>query len=290
METMLARHLVRVFVVVMGLALFAQTVSAQTPDPKAQAALEKYEAGKKAYNLGDFDKAIELWKEGYDIKDNSVFLFNLGQAYRQKQDYQKALFFYKAYLRENPNASNKAEVEAKLTDLQNLIKTQQDVTTSPPTNMINPNDPNNANNPDGTVKPVKPEATVKIEPPKPVVPTPGKGMRIAGLATAGAGVALLATGVIFSLSASSTAAELEDHVNMGGAWSQELSDKEASGKSKGTIGLVTMSLGTVCLVGGGVLYFMGAGKDKAARERHSKLQIIPTVSPSTAGVSLHLTF
>ena len=36
-------------------------------DDKSDQARKAFEDGKKAYNLGDFDKAVELWKAGYDI-------------------------------------------------------------------------------------------------------------------------------------------------------------------------------------------------------------------------------
>src|SRR4051794_40354315 len=69
-------------------------------DATSTQAKEKYEAGKRAYRLGDFDEAIVQWKAGYNIKDDPVFLFNIAQAYREKSDFTKAIFFYESYLKE----------------------------------------------------------------------------------------------------------------------------------------------------------------------------------------------
>ena len=42
--------------------------------------------GRRYYDLGQFDKAIEAWQQGYDQKPDPGFLYNIAQAYRQKQD------------------------------------------------------------------------------------------------------------------------------------------------------------------------------------------------------------
>src|SRR5262245_43807537 len=78
----------------------AEAKGAKASKENTEKARELFEQGKTSYNLGDFDKAIEQWKAGYELKADPIFLFNVAQAYRQKGDLPKAVFFYKTYLRE----------------------------------------------------------------------------------------------------------------------------------------------------------------------------------------------
>src|SRR5215813_8595229 len=87
----------------------------------AEKARQLFQQGSKYYDLGQFDKAIEAWQQGYDQKPDPGFLYNIAQAYRQKQDPAKAIFFYKGYLRNSPKAHNRTEVEQKIAQLQKQL-------------------------------------------------------------------------------------------------------------------------------------------------------------------------
>jgi hypothetical protein len=89
---------------------------ARAEDP--QRAKELFQQGTTFFDLGQFDKAIEAWQEGYKNKPDPGFLFNIAQAYRLSGDAQKAIFFYKGYLRHSPKATNRPEVEQKIAALQ----------------------------------------------------------------------------------------------------------------------------------------------------------------------------
>lgn len=56
-------------------------------------------AGKNHYNLGEFDRAIEAFKEAYKLEPNSALLLNIAQAYRMAGDCPRALLSYKAFIR-----------------------------------------------------------------------------------------------------------------------------------------------------------------------------------------------
>ena len=115
--------------VVAALVAFAAT-PAQAQD--AEKARQLFQQGSKYYDLGQFDKAIEAWQQGYDQKPDPGFLYNIAQAYRQKQDAAKAIFFYKGYLRNSPKAHNRAEVEQKIAALQKQAGDTGTQTTPPP--------------------------------------------------------------------------------------------------------------------------------------------------------------
>jgi len=63
------------------------------------------------YNLGNWSKAIEYYTLSYEAYPEPALLFNIGQAHRQAENCEKAIFFYKRYLANKPNAKNKKDVE-----------------------------------------------------------------------------------------------------------------------------------------------------------------------------------
>jgi hypothetical protein len=159
--------------VVAALVAFA-AAPAQAQD--AEKARQLFQQGSKYYDLGQFDKAIEAWQQGYDQKPDPGFLYNIAQAYRQKQDAAKAIFFYKGYLRNSPKAHNRAEVEQKIAALQKQAgDTGAQTTSPPPGNTPPPNNtpppPNNTppppNNTLVATSPNDPTVTV-VQPPPPV--------------------------------------------------------------------------------------------------------------------------
>ena len=107
-----------------GLALalaLAPLVASPARADDAEHAKELFQQGTTLFNIGEFDKAIEAWQEGYKAKPDPGFLFNIAQAYRLKGDGQKAIFFYRGYLRNSPKAANRADVEARIAALQKAV-------------------------------------------------------------------------------------------------------------------------------------------------------------------------
>ena len=83
------------FRVVVGLTVALWSATAFADEASAR---KKYDAGERAYNLGEFHKAVELFKEAYADWPEPAFLFNIAQTYRQAGDCKQALFFYKRFL------------------------------------------------------------------------------------------------------------------------------------------------------------------------------------------------
>src|SRR5262249_7498064 len=74
-------------------------------------------------------------------KPDPIFLYNIAQAYRLSGDANKALFFYKGYLRNSPKAHNRADVEQKMQALQKQLDQGQGQAphpTSPPSPTSTP--------------------------------------------------------------------------------------------------------------------------------------------------------
>ena len=246
---------------------------------RVKQARQAFEMGKKAYTAGEFDKAIELWKEGYELNDDPILLYNIAQAYRQKGDAAKAIFYYRGYLRDAPQAKNRPEVEGRMAELQRGIDEAERAAQPEPSPVPPPALP-------------PPQEVAPAPVPSPVAPggepMPGKGMRVAGIVTMGVGVAAIGAATFFGLRARSLANELEDATRAGQPWSQDLADKESRGKTMNTLSLVGFGVGAAAVVTGGILYYLGARKDaRAARERTA---FLPVIGADGAQANLRVTF
>jgi hypothetical protein len=163
------------WLVILLLAALAPAVA--RADQSTERAKQLFQEGTTLFNVGEFDKAIEAWQEGYKEKPDPGFLYNIGQAYRLKGDNQKAIFFYRGYLRNSPRALNKAEVEAKIAQLQKAAEGKP--VAPPPTPSPAPVAPTPAVAPAApTPAPVKPAPVAPA--PAPVAPPPVDPPPLAG--------------------------------------------------------------------------------------------------------------
>ncbi len=117
----------RARLVVLGVVLMAvMAARAQAAPPPADPAVDaeakrQYAEGTKAYNLGDFAKAVESFKAAYQTKPDPVYLYNIAQSYRLMKNWEQAQFFYKSFLRNMPDAPNKEEVDQRIKEMDDEI-------------------------------------------------------------------------------------------------------------------------------------------------------------------------
>jgi len=80
---------------------------------KADAKVEA-ERATVLFNLGRFEESLRGYERAYELFQAPGLLFNLGQCHRQLAQHERAVFFYSGYMRERPNAPNRAAVEELL--------------------------------------------------------------------------------------------------------------------------------------------------------------------------------
>jgi tetratricopeptide (TPR) repeat protein len=102
-------------------------------DEDATAAKSYFERGMGHFNLEEYDAAIAQWENGYRLKPVPEFLYNIAQAYRLSKRAEKALTFYRKYLKLFVKAPNRAEVERHIAALQKVVDQQQNAANQPPT-------------------------------------------------------------------------------------------------------------------------------------------------------------
>lgn len=94
---------------------------AHAEDAAERSAKRHYDRGKKLYDLQKFDDALAEFQKAYDAKPLPGFLFNIGQCHRNLGDYKAAIFSYKKYLKLDPEADNRDQVEQLIDDLQRKV-------------------------------------------------------------------------------------------------------------------------------------------------------------------------
>lgn len=107
------------------LALPAQADDATERQARVKQAQQQFERGKRAYNLGRFEAALEAFSSAYELKPVPELLFNLGQCHKKLHNHERALFFFESYLREKPDAPNREQVEALIKEIESALQEEQ---------------------------------------------------------------------------------------------------------------------------------------------------------------------
>ena len=100
-----------------------------------------YDQGTVHFNLDEWPQAIEDFKAAYRLFPDAIFLYNIAQCHRKMGDAAEALSFYKKYLRERPDAPNRAEVEKRIDELEATQAAQAKSREAPPAGLTPPNLP-----------------------------------------------------------------------------------------------------------------------------------------------------
>ena len=249
-----------------------------------QTAESHYEKGMKAYTLGHFPEAIEEFEKAYEMRSEPIFLYNIAQSHRQNDAPQRAIFFYRRYLEADPNAKNKAEIEKRIKDMETQMNAQKEkeiasaavtpAPAAPPTTAA----PTTAPQPDPTAaQPSSGSTTVQTTQAPPAEDThQGRGLRIAGIATASLGVAGVAAGIAFGLHSNS----LHDEAIKG----TYIDSKYQDSKSFRTLEWVSFGIGGAAVVTGVVLYYLGLSAKSAP------IAIAPIFAPGAGGAAVFGSF
>ena len=114
-----------------ALALVLHPRDAAADDGPFAAAHARSQAKKHAeraaadYKAGQFLPALEGFTKAYDLSPVPEVLFNIGQCHFQLSSWERAVFFYRAYLHDRPNAPNRALVEELIAEAERERKTRE---------------------------------------------------------------------------------------------------------------------------------------------------------------------
>jgi tetratricopeptide (TPR) repeat protein len=232
--------------------LLALILSAAIParaDEVNEQAKEHFDKGQTHYALGEFEQAADEFKEAFRVREVPIILYNIAQALRLSGNSQNAIFFYSQYLTRQPDATNRAEVEARIAELRAQLQRE----TGRPPRDVEPPKAAAAAPPPAVARPASkparaaaPAAAVAASPPSASI----KPTRLAGYVALGAGVLLEGGAYLFHSSASSAADELSRKYNAGTLTPADAhlrSDIDSKGR-----------LATMSAIGGALLLASGA--------------------------------
>lgn len=231
-------------------------------EAEIEAARAHFEDAEKAKARGDFRAAATAYVDAYEILPDAEFLFNAGEMYRLAGDTDDAIRYFERYLEIDPDGRGADEAQASL---EKLKATREPVKEEPP---------------EITEKNAGHETTAPLLTTTPEVDADdhggGRTLRIAGLATAGTGLALVGAGVYFGLKAKS----LSDEVSGADSY---LKDKVAEGESAEAWQVATLSVGAAAIIGGGVLYYLGM---RADGDKEHPTQVAAWTTPTVVGLQV----
>lgn len=102
------------------------------------AAREKAKRASVLFSLGRFEEAAVLYEQLYEeFPEQQALLYNLAQIQRMAGNHERALFLYRRYLVNSPNASNRAEVERRIPELERAVA-EIKKTQAPPNELAPP--------------------------------------------------------------------------------------------------------------------------------------------------------
>jgi tetratricopeptide (TPR) repeat protein len=116
------------------LLLFSLVSGASPRDAKEAERLVKQSIVE--YNVGDFDAALTDVTKAYKLRPAPALLFNIGQCHRGLHHWEKAEFFYRGYLREKPDATNRDRVEALIEEMRQKQKAETVGSVIPPSVVV----------------------------------------------------------------------------------------------------------------------------------------------------------
>ena len=287
------------FLIAITLILAAGRASAQSADDKEKAKL-LHQAGLAEYQAGRYGAAVAAFRHAYKLVPAPGILFNLAQAYRLKGDCRSARRSYKKFLKESTDAAQLALAKEHLAGLR--CSDDQPAaqpapaaapapapaaqpapaapTAAPPAPVAQPAP---APAPAPRVATAPPPAQTAIQPQAAPLPAtgptagtltqttpidshPGRAKRMAGIGLGAAGAAFLVISVYHGLKARGDANELDSFYEDGGAWTDELAEREDSLDRNRTRAIGFGLVGAVALTGGGIFYWMGNQDEQRAAQ------------------------
>jgi tetratricopeptide (TPR) repeat protein len=117
--------------------LLFSSLHAEPTSPRDLARLH-YQAGRAHLERGEFAEAIREFETGYKIKPLPLFLYNIAQVERVAGQTQRALEDYERYLKAEPSAPDRADVERWIALLRQSLR--EAPTPAPPATAAEPAD------------------------------------------------------------------------------------------------------------------------------------------------------
>ena len=240
-----------------SLALVAAGLSASPSVGHAQAAQRKpsqkdIDAARKHFQLaeaakarGEYQTAAVEYLAAYELFEEPAFFYDTSEVYRLAGDEKNALVYYTKYLELAPSGQGATASRLAADQLRRSIAAKEDAARRAAEDEARRSADEQAKAHQA------PAAGIQASAADPSPPSAaGRSLRLAGLATAGAGVVGLGIGIVFGLKARSIS-------NEASGWTTFDPQRDDQGKADERKMVVLTSIGGAAIVTGGVLYYLG---------------------------------
>lgn len=253
------------------------------PECKGQPTADDVEAAKQShtiatsrFNLQDWDKAIEFWRQAYGLDCTAhVLLVNIANAYEKKGDKRNAIAALELYLTRATGAPDLVKINERVVELKKSLEPAPPVTATATATAVTP-----------TATATAPP-TAAPEGPRPFGVTP---LVVAGIggAIAIAGAIMTPVGLGMYNDALGQCQEKQGN-DLGCGGDTALADKGNTGRTLWNAGGVFLGVGLAAAAGGLGWHFL-FNKPKAVAAASpspspkARIHVVPVASPEAAGL------
>jgi tetratricopeptide (TPR) repeat protein len=244
-----------------------------TPQQLAQAKAH-FDAAENAKRAGNHQLAVTEYLAAYKLFPDPEFHFNVAEAYRLAGDEQSALSYYESYLALDPHGRGAPTARARVDQIRQAQTTTQQAASPTPAEaepMRTAEDEAGQQAAERARRDEEQRHEITAQAAK-----RGRTMRIAGMATGGAGVVSLGIGVMFGLKARA----ISDEISNADMFDQRRYDE---GERADRNLLLFTGVGAAAAITGGVLYYLGHRAGRTATD--TALTFAPIVAPSQIAVT-----
>jgi tetratricopeptide (TPR) repeat protein len=212
----------------------------------------------EAYDRGDYDTAVELFKKAYELRQVSNILYNIGRIYEDAGDIDSAIEYYdKFVVAPNVEQTSRKDALERLTTLREVKRMQE-----------------------GDTEVAETETEVTPAAPQPA-PKSNTG-RTVGWVFLGVGGASLVGSGVFALLTQAKFNEFEDATSL-----QDRRDASSAGKTNAVVSDALLVTGAVSAIVGAVFLIANSGSDT---DTDTALRVSPLVGTHAFGLGLDLDF
>jgi hypothetical protein len=222
---------------------------------------EQERTARKACLTGDASRGTDILADLYIESKSPVYIYNQGRCYEQNNRCDEAIGRFREYLRKATSASDaeRADAETHISDCEALLARSSTAKPTEPTAVAARG---------AAVEPPAAGVAVAQVPPA-STSEPGRALRVAGVVTAAAGGAALIAAVALNLKANSMVRDLRHGYDRA---------DDSTSKDYQTLSQAGYGLSATCLIGGAVLYYLGARAGNA-----EQVTVLPAFSADAAG-------
>ena len=255
------------------------------------AAKNHFAAGKAYYHENRWEDALREFHEAHRLSKRPALLYNIALCNERLLRYDEAVETLRNYLKIDPNAEGRADIERKIADLDTARKNTRPGERPPPLPVRSPSDGSVVK---GSPQPPTPPVIAAVPGAAEPKPQPAPRRRLATWIVGAAGVALLAAGAGTAVASHSDFQTLNDLC--GPTRSQCPEGWEATrdrGQQLAWAADGLLAAGGLAVVGAAVLYFLEGRTvaepgDKARAQRAPML--VPMLVQGGAGVTGSIEF